>query len=111
MGMVKYKVTPPPRNKLLRTWEVIKQNGLHTYYRGANPRYSNAIKALEEAQENAKLDDIEYRPSSCCFCSSTTVVYPNEDADDREEGIPEEEEDEDEDEEEEQDEEAAPIPI
>ena len=54
---VKYKVTPPPKKAKMKTWEVIHQDGLHTYYRGANPRYENAIAALEEAQQNIGNDE------------------------------------------------------
>ena len=66
MRKVKYMERPPSKgaasptkDKKMKTWQVIHKNGLHTYYRGANLRYENAIAALEEAQETVGNDEDE----------------------------------------------------
>ena len=43
---LRYKVSPDGRT--LKTWEVIRNNGLHTYYRDSNPVYREANRALAE---------------------------------------------------------------
>jgi hypothetical protein len=43
---MKYKQAPDGR--VLKTWELIHENGLSTYWRGVHPKYSDATKALEE---------------------------------------------------------------
>ena len=45
----KYKVAPDGR--VLKTWELIQENSLHTYTRGANSTYSEAARALKERVE------------------------------------------------------------
>ena len=43
---LRYKVSPDGRT--LKTWEVIRDNGLHTYFRDDNPVYREANRALIE---------------------------------------------------------------
>lgn len=58
---LRYKVSPDGRT--LKTWEVIRNNGLHTYYRDSNPVYREANRALAErvglvlAEQNALEDN------------------------------------------------------
>jgi hypothetical protein len=60
---LRFKVAPDGRT--LKTWEVIRENGLHTYWRGAHPKYREATMALDE-----RVDMAEPRDRSESGCSS-----------------------------------------